>query len=320
MSESQWKQFVQLYAEKNQHLSQKEVLQMAKKPFMQLQKHFSQRGGAKRHIQIITMSGEKIEVDIDTKLRVDDLKKLIESQTGVEKHRQNLVYWPEGWYVGEHKILDNSDLLSIIPLDSKLEILLAPEAPMCQIVSIEDDVKYLSTKYEMKDPPCRLWTFLLENGEEFKVYRTNRAKAGGRYITYLVPQKGEDITTTKARIYNNIYDILGYSGSSFGATARDGAVIELALKTHETDQNKALSVGDPLILTKHEDVPGGYLIHLPVFCECGVIVDLDKMKAHHKPPTIEQKRKHKKTKHETGDEEGRQFMERASAYVSKWTP
>jgi len=305
MSESQWKQFVQLFAEKNQHLSQKEVLQMAKKPFMQLQKHFSQKGGAKRHIQIIKMSGEKIEVDIDTKLRVDDLKKLIESQTGLEKDRQNLVYWPEGWYVGEHKILDNSDLLSIITVDSKLELLLGPEEPMCQIVSIEDDVKYLSTKYEMKDPPCRLWKFILENGEEFKVYRTNRAKAGGRYITYLVPKKEDDITTTKARIYYNIYDILGYSASTFGATARDGAVIELALKTHETDQNKALSVGDPLVLTKDAVVP-----IVLVFCECGVIVDLAKMKAHLKTKVI----------HPRGDEKGKKFMERARAYVSKWTP
>lgn len=300
MSETQWKQFVQLFAQKNQHLSQKQVLQMAKKPFMQLQKHFGQTGGAKRHIQIITMSGAKIEVDIDTKLHVDDLKKLIESQAGLEKDRQNLVYWPEGWYVGEHKILKNSDLLSIIPLDSKLEILLGPDEPMCQIVSIEDDVKYLSTKYEMKDPPCRLWTFLLENGEIFKVYRTNRAKAGGRYITYLVPRKDEDITTSKAHIYNNIYDVIAYSGSTFGVTPRDGFVIELALKTHETDQNKALNVRDPLILVEHD---------LPVFCECGLIVDLSKMK------------KHVKTKkHQTGDEKGKKFMERASAYVSKWTP
>ena len=45
MSETQWKQFVQLYAEKNQHLSHQEVLQMAKKPFQELQKYFSQRGG-----------------------------------------------------------------------------------------------------------------------------------------------------------------------------------------------------------------------------------------------------------------------------------
>ena len=45
MSETQWKQFVQLYSEKNQHLSHQEVLQMAKKPFQQLQKYFSQRGG-----------------------------------------------------------------------------------------------------------------------------------------------------------------------------------------------------------------------------------------------------------------------------------
>lgn len=46
MSESQWKQFVQLFSEKNPHLTKKQVLQYAKKPFRQLKKYFSQRGGA----------------------------------------------------------------------------------------------------------------------------------------------------------------------------------------------------------------------------------------------------------------------------------
>jgi hypothetical protein len=312
MSESQWKQFVQLFAEKNQHLSHRQAEQMAKKPFEQFQKLFSQRGGAKRHFKIHSITGDEIEVDIDTKLRVDDLKKLIESQTGLEKDRQKLIHWkggPDSFRQGEFMVLDNSEKLSTIPFDkdveTDLDLLLDPEEPMCQIVSIEDDVKYLSTKYEMKDPPCRLWTFLLENGEEFKVYRTNRAKAGGRYITYLVPQKGDDITTTKARIYYNIYDILGYSASTFGATARDGFVIEHALKTHETDQNKALSVGDPLVLTKDAVVP-----IVLVFCECGVIVDLAKMKAHLKTKVI----------HPRGDEKGKKFMERDREYVSNWTP
>jgi len=45
MSEAQWKQFVQLFAEKNQHLTKQQVLQQAKKPFGQLKKYFSQRGG-----------------------------------------------------------------------------------------------------------------------------------------------------------------------------------------------------------------------------------------------------------------------------------
>ena len=46
MSEAQWKQFVQLFSEKNQHLTKQQVLQHAKKPFLQLKKYFSQRGGA----------------------------------------------------------------------------------------------------------------------------------------------------------------------------------------------------------------------------------------------------------------------------------
>jgi hypothetical protein len=45
MSEKQWKQFVQLYGEKNQHLNKQQVLQQAKKPFQQLKKLFKQRGG-----------------------------------------------------------------------------------------------------------------------------------------------------------------------------------------------------------------------------------------------------------------------------------
>lgn len=45
MSEAQWKQFVQLFAEKNPQLTKQQVLQHAKKPFLQLKKYFSQRGG-----------------------------------------------------------------------------------------------------------------------------------------------------------------------------------------------------------------------------------------------------------------------------------
>ena len=45
MSEAQWKQFVQLFSEKNQHLTKQQVLQHAKKPFLQLKKYFLQRGG-----------------------------------------------------------------------------------------------------------------------------------------------------------------------------------------------------------------------------------------------------------------------------------
>jgi len=51
MSETQWKQFVQLFAQKNQHLTKQQVLQQAKKPFRQLEKYFSQRGGAGNSMQ-----------------------------------------------------------------------------------------------------------------------------------------------------------------------------------------------------------------------------------------------------------------------------
>ena len=44
-STSQWKQFVELYAEKNRHLTRNQVLQQAKKPFQQLKKYYQKRGG-----------------------------------------------------------------------------------------------------------------------------------------------------------------------------------------------------------------------------------------------------------------------------------
>jgi hypothetical protein len=44
MSETQWKQFVQLFSEKNPHLTRQQVLQQAKKPFQQLLQYY-QKGG-----------------------------------------------------------------------------------------------------------------------------------------------------------------------------------------------------------------------------------------------------------------------------------
>ena len=47
MSQSQWKQFVQLYSEKHSHLTRQQVLQQAKKPFQQLKQYYQyQSGGA----------------------------------------------------------------------------------------------------------------------------------------------------------------------------------------------------------------------------------------------------------------------------------
>lgn len=254
---------------------------------------------------VVAMNGAAIPVTIPNNMTIFDLKHYIHDRhPNLSVNSQRIMFRPQ--YMGP---IPNHVKLSALNIDdlgqSELDLMLDPG--MGEIVSIEDNVKYPG-RYEMKDPPCRLWTFKLENGEIFKVYRTNRAKGGGRYITYIVPRKDDDITG-KSRIYNNIYDVLGYSGSTFGVTAKDGFLIERTLKTHETPQNMDLNVGDPLILVKHEDILGGYLIHLPVYCECGRIVDLVKMKAHYKT-----------RKHQTGDEEGRQFMERARAYVSEWKP
>ena len=42
---NQWQEFVQLFGEKNQHLSKKQVLQQAKKPFQLLKQYYEQIGG-----------------------------------------------------------------------------------------------------------------------------------------------------------------------------------------------------------------------------------------------------------------------------------
>ena len=299
MSQTQWKQFLELYAEKNQHLSHQQVLQMAKKPFQQLQKHFSQRGGANRDITIQSMIRDDIKLHIDakdTKLRVIDLKRLIAAESGIETDKQKLIHWTEGWRDGEFEVLDNSEKLNSKKLKSVTRLDLLLGAGMCRIVSIEDDAKYPGT-YEMPDAPCRLWTFELENGAEFKVYRTNRPRGRRELTNYLIHLKNR-----RTGNYYNIKDILGYAGPDFGVTPRDGFVIEQTLTQKET---MPINYTIPSILVPYVDVP----VFLDVYCDCGLIVDFAKMNGH-----LRTKR------HATGDEEGRQFMERARAYVSSWTP
>ena len=55
---SQWKQFLELYAQKNPHLSHRQVLQMAKKPFQQLKQYYRQEGG--KDLQSIPICEEQI--------------------------------------------------------------------------------------------------------------------------------------------------------------------------------------------------------------------------------------------------------------------
>jgi hypothetical protein len=59
---SQWKQFLELYAEKNQHLSKQQVLQMAKKPFQQLKQYYKQQGG--KNLESIPICEEQITLDM----------------------------------------------------------------------------------------------------------------------------------------------------------------------------------------------------------------------------------------------------------------
>ena len=63
MSETQWKQFVKFFGEKNKHLSTQQVLQLAKKPFRQLQKRFNQRGGKVKVLDVLDLSGKELDWD-----------------------------------------------------------------------------------------------------------------------------------------------------------------------------------------------------------------------------------------------------------------
>ena len=74
---SQWKQFLELYAEKNQHLSHQEVLQMAKKPFRQLKQYYKQHGG--KDLQSIPICEEQITLDMLGDDEVED-KMLLETE------------------------------------------------------------------------------------------------------------------------------------------------------------------------------------------------------------------------------------------------
>jgi hypothetical protein len=66
--QSQWKQFVQLYGEKNPYLTRKQVLQQAKKPFQQLKQYY-QKGGKQIKITITIIGTQK---EVEYKLNVDD--------------------------------------------------------------------------------------------------------------------------------------------------------------------------------------------------------------------------------------------------------
>ena len=48
MRKTQWYQFLELFAEKNQHLTKEQVLQQAKKPFQQIKEYYEQRGGTRK--------------------------------------------------------------------------------------------------------------------------------------------------------------------------------------------------------------------------------------------------------------------------------
>jgi len=72
---SQWKQFVDLYAEKNGHLSHRQVLQMAKKPFAELKQYYRQHGG--KNIDLFPKCNELITADMLRDNQMED-KKLLE--------------------------------------------------------------------------------------------------------------------------------------------------------------------------------------------------------------------------------------------------
>jgi hypothetical protein len=59
---SQWKQFVELYSEKNPHLSHRQVLEMAKKPFAELKKYYRQNGG--KNVELFPKCEEQVTSDM----------------------------------------------------------------------------------------------------------------------------------------------------------------------------------------------------------------------------------------------------------------
>lgn len=73
---SQWQQFLQLFQEKNQHLSQRQMVQEAKKSFQKLKKHY-QKGGEMITIQLQNMAGDLIPFRVDSNKTVEELKYLI---------------------------------------------------------------------------------------------------------------------------------------------------------------------------------------------------------------------------------------------------
>ena len=84
---SQWKQFIELYAEKNPHLNHKQVLQMAKKPFRELKQYYKQQQGGKSRLSSFPICEEPITYDI---LGDDDLedKNLLETENYPEDDHQ----------------------------------------------------------------------------------------------------------------------------------------------------------------------------------------------------------------------------------------
>jgi diketogulonate reductase-like aldo/keto reductase len=65
----QWKQFLELYSEKNPHLSRTQVLQMAKNPFQQLKQYYNQRGGEGAASAAVEASHNASNTDINLSIR-----------------------------------------------------------------------------------------------------------------------------------------------------------------------------------------------------------------------------------------------------------
>ncbi|MEI7487316.1 MAG: hypothetical protein WCJ72_07865 [Chryseobacterium sp.] len=72
---SQWQQFLQLFEEKNQHLSQRQMVQEAKKSFQKLKKHY-QKGGVMITVHLQNMAGDLFDIRVDSNITVEQLKVL----------------------------------------------------------------------------------------------------------------------------------------------------------------------------------------------------------------------------------------------------
>lgn len=214
----------------------------------------------------------------------------VDPALGLNGVRQALHSFSPEEFPLDRLVVINMDRTNPPLTDESVLLVVINDEPMCNIISVEDEVlPGTNRSYEV---PCRHWTFMLESGEECHVYRYKNPKQ--KYPHYTISKRAYKIGSIDGP--QNIENLLGGITGTEILTPRDAFVINLSLRHQETMQFEQ----HPVLW----DTTKTALI----FCECGLVVARDKMKAHLKT----------KVKHVVGDEKGREFMEKARDYVSNW--